>query len=1239
MKKIISIILASLLLFSSASAAVRPIKFYDLVSNENLIFPEKVIPVLTDGNIVIEAEDMDYKDQAKVVPNEKASGGYGITCQNATFTSDVALVDNVTMGFKVEIPVWEIGTYHLWLRIYTPNSSSTSFFESYTGSSAYKARWLTVKPDFYWVKIGAINMSDGIFEYNIKYRDVGFTLDKFIITNDKNFNPVGKDDLPDSMLGIEKEPIAPPPPFTPPAGVHPRVMVQEKDLPQIKENVKSALLAPMYSQVKQRAFLEMDCHMPNKGIANNVSLAHVFNIQCRAFIYLMGEADKAHARQTVQYMRDMYDTLIWDRTVGDITRQMGTVLAVSGCVYDWCFDVLTDEDKDYFIKRMKRLASMMEIGYPASMHETFAGHGGEGELFYFQSTAGIAIYDEDPQMYNAAAGVLYEHMFRTREYFNHSGHHPAGTAYGPVRATWEIIGQLVFERLGDPNVMGNETDKIPYSFINFRQPNGLFIEDGDTWIAVNPTTGPTYSANDLPMMVYSMHFGNPYVNGEAVKQLSLRNYSAGSSLYDNGVLALLFVDPNVGYTYPDDYGKEMPLTHFTEYPITTMTSRTSWRSGIDGETAVVFVNGQEKLVGDHDHEHSDIGGFSIYYKGLLTSGGGTYAGENGGWGIKHYYNYYRRTVSKNCLTIYDPDETFGITGYPIKYDLANDGGQRFEENTDTLPEFLEHADHAKTVGTYAGPNRQTPEFSYLKTDLTDAYSDKITGYTRSTVSLNLFNTDYPLVFICYDNVSSAKSTFKKTWNLQSIETEPVTVNNVTTITRNSYGYTGKLVVNTLIPEGQNAVFENVGGDGKESLSGGANHPNPDKAGADHEQGKWRLELSPRKNSKDDIFLNAMFVTDRTKNLPDLPMTKIETLDFVGVSVMDRLVLFSKKRDAVSTSFNITVPTSEYSEICTLITDVAPGKWQVTGANGSFVTEVKAEEKALYARLKAGDYSFTKVDDSTEAVKIDYPRDERVLRTGDVLVYDQTGKRFAYTHQPTVLKDGQPYLSEDDFRQYGVDVAVSGNQIILTRANHRTTMTMGDTYAVSNDVGINLTSAPFVGENGQVYINPLDHKKILNANMYFDSYSRILRTLKLAEKGSSEMLNGVVDTNKVVEPIYYEASGTDGNDVSGAFDYNYKTRWSSEGVSEYIIIDYGTKIDFDKLMIAFLEGDLRREKFEILVSDDGIEFKEVFKGESSGATAELEPFLVNASGRYVKVYCHGNNLNKWNSILEIVALEK
>ena len=75
------------------------------------------------------------------------------------------------------------------------------------------------------------------------------------------------------------------------------------------------------------------------------------------------------------------------------------------------------------------------------------------------------------------------------------------------------------------------------------------------------------------------------------------------------------------------------------------------------------------------------------------------------------------------------------------------------------------------------------------------------------------------------------------------------------------------------------------------------------------------------------------------------------------------------------------------------------------------------------------------------------------------------------------------------------------------------------------------------------------------------------------------------------------------------------------------------------MMAFLEGTKRSTLFEILVSIDGVNYTEVYRGQSSGTSEELEDFPVNATGRYIKLSCHGNTLNTWNSILEVVTIAK
>ena len=50
--------------------------------------------------------------------------------------------------------------------------------------------------------------------------------------------------------------------------------------------------------------------------------------------------------------------------VGDITRQLGYAMVMGAMVYDWCYAHLTDDDKQWFVKKFKALASAKECIRP-----------------------------------------------------------------------------------------------------------------------------------------------------------------------------------------------------------------------------------------------------------------------------------------------------------------------------------------------------------------------------------------------------------------------------------------------------------------------------------------------------------------------------------------------------------------------------------------------------------------------------------------------------------------------------------------------------------------------------------------------------------------------------------------------------------------------------------------------------------------------------------------------------------
>jgi hypothetical protein len=362
------------------------------------------------------------------------------------------------------------------------------------------------------------------------------------------------------------------------------------------------------------------------------------------------------------------------------------------------------------------------------------------------------------------------------------------------------------------------------------------------------------------------------------------------------------------------------------------------------------------------------------------------------------------------------------------------------------------------------------------------------------VAINTFNTDYPMMFICYDNISSKDKTFKKTWNLQAVQ-EPEVSGSKTVIRRDDYDFSGKLVINTMLPKEH--VIEKVGGKGFESYVDGKNYPNEDYPQYDNEQCDWRLEVSPKNSALDDMFLNAMYVTDSDKNLQELPMYQEDNGAFVGVSAMDKTVLFSKTRKAVTTDFTFEVRNNGFDKMSVLITDVAAGKWNIVGAGTNIIYEVKEGENAIYAKLAPGAYTVSKAVNDAAATQFEYARNENVQRLGDFMIYNISARNFAYNRQPTILKDGQPYLSEDDYKATGATVTRNGESYTLKNLNHEAVITLGNLNAVFNQIPTTLTSAPFINESGMLYINALDMSKILGFTVSYDEIARILKITKKA----------------------------------------------------------------------------------------------------------------------------------------------
>jgi hypothetical protein len=671
------------------------------------------------------------------------------------------------------------------------------------------------------------------------------------------------------------------------------------------------------------------------------------SIEANALIYLL-EGDPQRGRRTIDMLINNLNTIQF--THSNQYGLIGPTINAAAMVYDWCYPLLTEEEKATIIAKMESLAGQMEIGYPPIHQGSVVSHGTGDQLLKNLLAGGVAIYDEKPFMYETSALRMFKEHIPAGNFAALAEMNSQGDSYGPNKIGSELWASWIYKRMGlgpiyDEQLAGARLYRSLYE----RRPDGQLTRSGDSHLPIYAKRD-SYWGYPTTLMLGASYYADPYLQNEF-----LRQYQPGTI---DPVSEILFVDMNL----PTQSDGSLPLTKYFGYPIGTMIARTGWDTGTVDKTAPSVV--AEMKVGGHffsNHQHRDFGHFAIYYKGALTQNSGIYEGGNGGYGSDHDINYHKQSISSNTMLVYDPNEVKTWMGRQI----ANDGGQRAPNNgfdAVTLEELVgEDTYMGRVVGQQFGPDAAAPNFSYIKGDLTTAYTSKVSQSLRSFVFLNLKNGEHPAAMIVYDKVAAADPNFKKYWLMHSIE-EPSVSGNTTTIRRNENGYNGKLVNETLLPEAGNTTIEKVGGPGREFEVFGTNYPNfvnrlPNENSA--EPGAWRVQISPNAPARTDYFLNVMQVMD-TGTTP-LVTQKLDAERMVGAKVAGNAVWFSKDGNRLDGVVTLTVPGDE-TNLQFVVTDMEAGVWKIArdGAN-SFGT-VSEEGGVLYFTGAAGTYTLTYLGD-------------------------------------------------------------------------------------------------------------------------------------------------------------------------------------------------------------------------------------------------------------------------------------
>lgn len=120
----------------------------------------------------------------------------------------------------------------------------------------------------------------------------------------------------------------------------------------------------------------------------------------------------------------------------------------------------------------------------------------------------------------------------------------------------------------------------------------------------------------------------------------------------------------------------------------------------------------------------------------------------------------------------------------------------------------------------------------------------------------------------------------------------------------------------------------------------------------------------------------------------------------------------------------------------------------------------------------------------------------------------------------------------------------------------------------------------------------------------------------------------------VAAIYSDDNPQPQNPDVNAADGKFDTRWSSDKEGAFLEVDLGEVRELSGIATAFMSGSSRFYRYDILVSNDKVNYTTIYEGTSSGKTDEWDYFEANVKARYVRYVGYGHADGEWNSVTEL-----
>ena len=749
----------------------------------------------------------------------------------------------------------------------------------------------------------------------------------------------------------------------PTKGEHPRVYINSSMIPGILEALENPENKYAAEDFWTKANKNEDGDLGPKKLTSQTYHNYSDNvldvIQAKALAYVL-TGEEYYGLSAVYAMQNFIKTLDYDARYSDQCRDFGRIMFIAACVYDWCYDILSENDIFCLIAGVEQKiltgkvpntsgliassssAVKMEVGFPPTGQDAAAGHGAENQILRDYLAFAVAIYDELPGWYELIGGRFYQEYVGIRNQYYTAGLYPQGTGgYNASRFYADLCSAaIMISAVGENPYNEDDMREVLYGLVvtmtNTSDKSMFFVGDS------RPTTNTTIYVGECPI-ISSYVFSDPLARGIA-KFLNPRFENMSSGPYGVTAAEFLIFSSN-GVVTDEEPFENFPLIFYNGGWYGQMIARNTWGSN----AAVALMKIQEKTTGNHDH--AAAGTFQIYYKGILTGDMGDYTGV--AYHSDHCKYFHRATIAHNGLLIYNSAHKNDNSGW-------YSGGQR--DNIGE-PSYNSWSNSKYDTGKVTGYSSLVDAdgnavYSYIAGDITAAYNADTVDYVGRTM-LTVFTEDeeVPMFFFVFDRIDSDSASFKKTFLLQVPGKDAPVIDNANkTVT--VYNTKAKLVLKNILG---GDTITGVGGtlpDGTRQnyLINGKQLHYYGSGKTPQDGTTWgRVEISPNTGNKSDLLLNVMYVADKNTNVTYVA-EGFSAYDATGSNKMlegaiigNTAALFNTGKDLYSEELRFTAPGS--GDITYYVGGLASGTWKIK-VNGQSYDSVTATKEGTMITFTA-----------------------------------------------------------------------------------------------------------------------------------------------------------------------------------------------------------------------------------------------------------------------------------------------